>query len=97
MKLYKYILSSTISLGLLISSCSDWLDVTPADNRTTENFYTTPSQMEQALMGIYNGLFPLAEYSLLMSEVRGDNTWCGEDAPAQRDYMDISSFNLILR
>lgn len=93
MKLYKYILSSTISLGLLISSCSNWLDVTPADNRTTENFYTTPSQMEQALMGIYNGLFPLAEYSLLMSEVRGDNTWCGEDAPAQRDYMDISSFN----
>lgn len=80
-------------MGLLFSSCSDWLDVTPVDTRTTENFYTTPSQMEQALIGVYNGLLPLSTYALLMSEVRSDNTWCGELSTAQRDYMDISSFN----
>ena len=56
MKLYQYILSGAMSMGLLFSSCSDWLDVTPVDTRTTENFYTTPSQMEQALIGVYNGL-----------------------------------------
>ena len=52
MKLYQYILSGAMSMGLLFSSCSDWLDVTPVDTRTTENFYTTPSQMEQALIGV---------------------------------------------
>lgn len=93
MKLYQYILSGAMSMGLLFSSCSDWLDVTPVDTRTTENFYTTPSQMEQALIGVYNGLLPLSTYALLMSEVRSDNTWCGELSTAQRDYMDISSFN----
>ena len=93
MKLYQYILIGAMSMGLLFSSCSDWLDVTPVDTRTTENFYTTPSQMEQALIGVYNGLLPLSTYALLMSEVRSDNTWCGELSTAQRDYMDISSFN----
>ena len=78
MKLYQYILSGAMSMGLLFSSCSDWLDVTPVDTRTTENFYTTPSQMEQALIGVYNGLLPLSTYALLMSEVRSDNTWCGD-------------------
>ena len=87
------IIDEALSMGLLFSSCSDWLDVTPVDTRTTENFYTTPSQMEQALIGVYNGLLPLSTYALLMSEVRSDNTWCGELSTAQRDYMDISSFN----
>ena len=29
MKLYQYITSSAICLGLFFSSCNDWLDVTP--------------------------------------------------------------------
>ena len=29
-------------MGLLFSSCSDWLDVTPVDTRTTENFLYDP-------------------------------------------------------
>ena len=84
MKLYQYILSGAMSMGLLFSSCSDWLDVTPVDTRTTENFYTTPSQMEQALIGVYNGLLPLSTYALLMSEVRSDNTWCAVSKTAQK-------------
>ena len=83
-------------MGLLFSSCSDWLDVTPVDTRTTENFYTTPSQMEQALIGVYNGLLPLSTYALLMSEVRSDNTWCGELSTAQRAGK-IDSFTDLLK
>lgn len=69
MKLYQYILSGAMSMGLLFSSCSDWLDVTPVDTRTTENFYTTPSQMEQALIGVYNGLASVVD--LCFTYVRG--------------------------
>ncbi len=93
MKLYIYILGTTVSLGLFFSSCNDWLDVEPVDARTTQNFYETPSQMEQALTGVYNGLLPLAKYNFLMSEVRSDNVYSGAEATSQKDYMDISLFN----
>lgn len=43
MKLYQYILSGAMSMGLLFSSCSDWLDVTPVDTRTTKTFIRPPS------------------------------------------------------
>ena len=44
-------------------------------------------------MGIYNGLLPVSEYSLLMSELRSDNVWCGEYTGAQRDYLAISTYD----
>lgn len=93
MKLHHYIISGIIGLGLCISSCEDWLDVTPVDTRTSENFYKTPSQSEQALIGIYNGLMPLSEYSWLLSELRSDNVWVPYKLGKQRDYVDIATFN----
>jgi hypothetical protein len=93
MKLYQYITSSAICLGLFFSSCNDWLDVTPVDTRTSENFYQTPSQLEQAIIGIYNGLMPLSEYSWMMSEIRSDNVWVPYKLGKQRDYVDIACFN----
>ena len=93
MELYKYILGGALCLGSLFSSCSDWLEVEPVDTRTTNYYYKTPKEMEQALMGIYNGLLPVSEYSLLMSELRSDNVWCGEYTGAQRDYLAISTYD----
>ena len=93
MELYKYILGGALCLGSLFSSCSDWLEIEPVDTRTTNYYYKTPKEMEQALMGIYNGLLPVSEYSLLMSELRSDNVWCGEYTGAQRDYLAISTYD----
>ena len=56
MKLYKYIICGGLALTLTLSSCESWLEVEPNDTRTTDYFYTTPNEMEQALIGIYNGL-----------------------------------------
>ena len=93
MKLYKYILTGVVCLGSLFSSCNDWLEVDPLNTHATDYYYTTPKEMEQALIGIYNGLLPVSEYSLLMSEVRSDNVWCGEYTGAQSDYQAISCFD----
>lgn len=73
MKLYKYLISGGLALTLSLSSCESWLEVEPNDTRTTDYFYSTPSEMEQAIIGIYNGLLPISDYSWLMSEVRSDN------------------------
>lgn len=77
MKLYKYLISGGLALTLSLSSCESWLEVEPNDTRTTDYFYSTPSEMEQAIIGIYNGLLPISDYSWLMSEVRSDvSTHC---------------------
>lgn len=80
-----------ILLSLLVS-CSDWLDFEPESNRTTDNFYKTPYQMEQALLGVYNGLLPFAHYYLMLSDVRSDDVWTSTSTSSQHDYVDISTF-----
>lgn len=77
---------------LSLTSCSDWLDFEPESNRTTDNFYKTPYQMEQALNGVYNGLLPLAHYYLMLSDVRSDDVWTTTSTSSQHDYVDISTF-----
>ena len=49
MKLYKYLISGGLALTLSLSSCESWLEVEPNDTRTTDYFYSTPSEMEQAI------------------------------------------------
>ena len=93
MKLYKYLISGGLALTLALSSCESWLEVEPNDTRTTDYFYSTPGEMEQALIGIYNGLLPISDYSWLLSEVRSDNAWTDKTTDKQRDYIDIGTFN----
>ena len=93
MKLYNYLISGGLALTLTFSSCESWLEVEPTDIRTTDYFYSTPSEMEQALIGIYNGLLPISDYSWMLSEVRSDNAWVDKTTDKQRDYIDIGTFN----
>ncbi len=86
-----------ISLLLLLvtgfTSCEDFLEVEPPSARPTGKFYETPAQCEQALTGIYNGLLPLSNYSVLLCEGRCDDVWTEAADDKQRDYVDISVFN----
>lgn len=93
MKWSDYIKCGILGLGLSLTSCEDWLLVEPENVRSTNYFYSTPSEMEQALSGIYNGLLPLPEYTWFMSEVRSDNAWSGGGSSTARDYIEISVFN----
>lgn len=87
----RYIIS-TITTTLLLVSCSDFLDTTPKDRNSTENFYQTEAQMDQALTGVYGCLKPISLYSLQMSEQRSDNMWITNDTK-QNDNVDIALFN----
>ena len=77
---------------ILVSSCSDYLDVEPKDKNSTENFYKSEAQMDQALTGVYGGLKQISLYSLQMSEQRSDNMWITNDTK-QNDNVDIALFN----
>lgn len=80
MKSYsKYIL--VLSLIILSSSCSKWLDQEPQDGIIKENFWKSREQVESAVIGCYSSLLgapdgitdrPLAEYFFLWGELRAD-------------------------
>lgn len=80
---------------LTLCACQDWLDTDPVGNVPTEDFYKTPKEAEQALIGVYSGLLPVAEYTWNMSELRADHLWTAsaEETNAQRDYIDIMTYS----
>lgn len=63
---------------LLFSSCSnDFLNLSPISSRNVEGFYTNEKELQQALIGIYDGL-QLTQtpfYVMLLKEQRSDNSF----------------------
>lgn len=94
MKINTYFAVGLMSCMLSLASCSDFLDVKSTDTQTTTSFYQTEGQIEQALTGIYNGLLPMSNYIMNMSEFRSDNVWVELNPNGQRDYSDIGGFKL---
>ena len=80
MRLNKYIFSSLVIAGFALSSCDDYLSPTATEYQTTDSFYSTEGQIDQALTGVYHCLLPMALHYWYMSEVRSDNTWLQQDA-----------------
>ncbi len=54
MKFYKLIIATFILTGFW--ACSDYLDVDLITSKTTENYYSTPDEAYEALVGCYDGL-----------------------------------------
>lgn len=61
---------ATTILGL--SSCSDMLDVKPADVLTEDQFYRDKFDADAAILGLYGKLFELAPQYVILNELRGD-------------------------
>ena len=57
--IYHICISFILLAGALFTttSCEDWLEVKSPTSRATEDFFQTPIQAEQALLGIYCCLF----------------------------------------
>ena len=46
----------------LCTSCADYFNTPSQSQLTTENFYSTPAQIDQALTGLYGALKPYSKY-----------------------------------
>lgn len=90
MKAIKYLI--LLLLPATVFSCDSFLDVAPADTQTTDNFYRSEAQIDQALTGLYGTLKPIPKYLFAMSEIRSDNVWVLTDSK-QNDYVDVATFN----
>lgn len=76
----------------LCTSCADYFNTPSQSQLTTENFYSTPAQIDQALTGLYGALKPYSKYYYCMSEYRSDNMFIITEAK-QSDYADCAQFN----
>ena len=79
-------------LGL--ASCSDdYLNTPPRDQMSPDGFYSTPSQCNQGVLGVYADLRYISDYEyLMMSEVRSDNMWVEPRPDGERSYSEIGTF-----
>jgi len=89
-------------LGLVIAAsfagCDDELDLQPISEETVDNAYSTGTQLEAALTGVYES-FQSNDYyvwdRVLLEDVRSDNAYAGGDNPEifQIDAINISTTN----
>lgn len=69
-----------LSIMLLFSNCSDFLDSEPLTTKVNTSFYQTPEDIEQALYGIYSLMNPginLFKHSFFVSELMSDDRFGG--------------------
>lgn len=91
-KLYIFIALFAV---LSFTSCEDFLTDKPESVLTSLNFYTTPTRINQGVIGCYAGLAASTKDEWMYTELRTDNTCMfstGSSATANIDQADISFF-----
>ena len=93
MKYSKYIVALFSLVVLLFgSACKEsLLDISPAGNNTSNDFYKDEAQLNQGVLAIYNSLRTMPTNNWLLSEVRADNG-LESFVNVQRDVNDIGNF-----
>ena len=90
----KYLLYIFFLATLL--ACESTIDLKPLSQNSADNFYTTASDMEQAVTATYDGVQDLMRPGYLdhFAEVRSDNSYNFATTPAGGAYADFDNFNL---
>lgn len=87
---------ATISLLVILSGCSDFLDRTPIDFPTEKTFYKDINGLEGGIIGAYDALQENGQYGarfMNLMEVRGDNVQDDNSGAAGGVHYQIGVFN----
>jgi starch-binding outer membrane protein, SusD/RagB family len=95
MKLKNLIIAiGSLFMILCVSACKeDLLDISPAANNTSNDFYQDENQVNQGVLAIYNSLINMPTNNWIMSDVRSDNM-LELATGAQRDPLDVGNFRV---
>lgn len=80
---------------IIFTGCEEFLTEIPESALTSANFYTTPTRINQGVIGCYNGMAAVQQDEWVFTELRSDNTWqdgTGSSATARIDQTDVASF-----
>lgn len=79
MKRYFVILASVLAVGFGVTACEKYLDVDPAYAQDAENYFNSPQDYEQALIGAYD-LLQGSFINLWIGEIASDNAIAGGES-----------------
>lgn len=91
----KIIPAIALSAMFIFSGCQDFLNDEPESLLTQDNFYTTPTRINQGVLGCYAGMANTLKDEWMYTELRSDNTCqfsTGSSSTARVDQADISLF-----
>ena len=92
MKALKYIF--ILSFAVLVA-CNDLIDLAPQSNLNTTSYYSNVGEVNNALIGCYNGLQKTLNEEWQLTELRSDNTVMGattSQSQVNRDLSDLDMF-----
>jgi len=93
-KTYRHIIYSLVLLGICTQfGCKDFLDLTPLDQLTADNFYKTESDATNAILSVYSPMQDVewTGKGWMITEVPSDNSAPGGTDP---DFVPIDNFTL---
>lgn len=73
-------LAATLLIIMSIQSCDDYLEILPPGQENTENFFNTPENYQDALVGVYD-LLSTTYLNNILGEIASDNSLCGGENP----------------
>ncbi len=83
------ILYSALLLVITFISCDQDLEITPEDRQTSDSYFTTPDDYQNALVGVYD-LLGTTYLTQILGEIASDNSLCGgENATDVLDWQQI--------
>jgi tetratricopeptide (TPR) repeat protein len=70
-----------LALTVSVNACDDYLDITKEGQQNTENFFNSPQDYEDALIGTYD-LLGTNYLVHILGEIASDNALCGGERPS---------------
>lgn len=94
MKNYRKYISILLVL-FVFSACDDFLDLAPISEIGENGFYTNESELDAAVVAIYDGLQEIPEVEFAVTDLRSDNgrTKTSEGSWAQFENMNVDPTN----
>lgn len=93
----KIYLAVTFLFAILLTGCEDFLTDKPESVLTQVDFYTTPTRINQGVVGCYAGLANVQKDEWMYTELRSDNSCqseTGSSATIRIDQTDLASFRV---
>ena len=75
MKRYFKIIIKSLLLSVLVISCDDSLDLQPISDIGSQEFYKDATEINLAVVGIYNSMHLMLDKEYVLTELRSDNTY----------------------
>ena len=93
MKRYTFFLSTLLISGVLLNGCAEeFLETSPVVQKTDQNYYTTPEEAQEALVGCYDGLQNLSgDLIFLAPEIASDDCSGSEGSGDADNYNQLNT------